>query len=106
MRIAIPDYSGEQKTAFYYKHNDIFYEQPLTRLRKPPTGKRQQLWLSKKSYKKPTFVVRFGAASSDITNGQTVVWDGHMHDFTNADDKSLSLIATNICKLTGIGSYG
>lgn len=47
--------------------------------------------------KKPVVTIRFGAAS------QTIEWDGQSYDFTNGDERSLTLLAENVCKLTGIG---
>lgn len=90
----VPVYNGFYKAAEPFSASDY---------RK--RGKQQRLWLSKKSFKRPTVVVRFGACDNNITGGQTVIWDKTIVDFTNADEKSLGLIAANLCTLTGIGSY-
>ena len=46
---------------------------------------------------KPTVVVHYGAA------GQMLTWTDQCFDFTNADDKTLGLLADNIFTSLGIG---
>lgn len=52
---------------------------------------------------KPAIRIHFGAADNDISNGQVLYWEGAKYDFTNADDKTLTQMATNICDLAHIG---
>lgn len=46
--------------------------------------------------RRPAVVIHFGASS------QSIVWEGETYNFTNGDDKTLTLLANNVCNLCRI----